>query len=153
MIKSARTKGSRPGFSMRSGARVQRAVLVAAAYAAAAACATAPQAASSIAVEVGEGEQVELWGVAAKRTGTGIHLTGNAKRRLAPGRPLDEHLHAETISPTGEVIETRDVAWNSVPSLRTRRSATFSTTFEERVGVEVERVRLTVIPGAVHFAD
>lgn len=116
-------------------------------------CATAPDSIAPVPVDIVQGKLVELWGVSAARTEAGLVVSGSVTRQRGPNRPFNEHLHAETISASGSVLEARDVPWNSVASLRTRHSATFRTTFDPSSGDEIVRVRLKVVAGAIHFED
>jgi hypothetical protein len=117
------------------------------------ACATASPSIGSVPVEIVQGELVELWGVSSTRTNAGVEVSGSVTRQRGPNRPFNEHLHAETISSSGAVLEAREVPWNSIASLRTRHSATFRTTFASSNGGAIARVRLKVVAGAVHFSD
>lgn len=81
-------------------------------------------------MEIVQGEMIELWGVTAERTESGVKIVGNAMRRQLPNRPFNEHLHTEAFDASGQVAETQDVPWNSIASLRTRRTATFNATFD-----------------------
>jgi hypothetical protein len=118
-----------------------------------AACATPSPSIGSVPVDIVQGELVELWGVSSTRTDTGVDVSGSVTRPRGPNKPFNEHLHAETISQSGAVLEARDVPWNSIASLRTRHSATFRTTFASPNGDAIARVRLKVVAGAVHFSD
>jgi hypothetical protein len=118
-----------------------------------AACATPSPSIGSVPVDIVQGELVELWGVSSTRTDRGVEVSGSVTRPAGPNRPFNEHLHAETINLSGTVLEARAVPWNSIASLRTRRSATFSTTFGSSNGGAIARVRLKVVAGAVHFSD
>ena len=116
-------------------------------------CATAPVSIAPVPVDIVQGKLVELWGVSSTRTDIGVDVSGSVTRPRGPNKPFNEHLHAETISQSGAVIEARDVPWNSIASLRTRHSATFRTTFASSNGDPIARVRLKVVAGAVHFSD
>jgi len=116
-------------------------------------CATAPVSIAPVPVDIVQGKLVELWGVSSTRTDTGVDVSGSVTRPAGPNRPFNEHLHAETISQSGAVLEARDVPWNSIASLRARHSATFRTTFASPNGDAIARVRLKVVAGAVHFSD
>ena len=118
-----------------------------------AACATPSPSIGSVPVDIVQGELVELWGVSSTRTDTGVDVSGSVTRPRGPNKPFNEHLHAETISQSGAILEAREVPWNSIASLRARRSATFRTTFASPNGDAIARVRLKVVAGAVHFSD
>lgn len=143
----------RSGFRARPGANALRAAFMAAAFTAVASCVTAPTGGVSIPVELGQGELVEVWGVSANRFQDGVRVNGSATRRFLPNRPFNEHLHVEAINGAGATVEERDVPWNSIVSLRTKRSATFDTTFATSNANDIARVRLKVVSGAVHFTD
>ena len=115
-----------------------------------ASCTTAPTLQSPVPVELAQGEMVELWGVSAGWTTDGVFVSGNAKKRLIPNRPLNEHLHAEAIGTDGRVLEPRDVAWNSIVSLRARNSASFQTKFDAHVSKSISRIRMAVVGGILH---
>ena len=116
-------------------------------------CATTPPSGVAVPFEVTQGELVELWGVSAVRSGKGVDVSGSVTRPRGPNRPFNEHLHAEAISPSNVVLEARDVPWNSITSLRVRHSATFTATFMSPDSETIARIRLKVVPGAVHFSD
>lgn len=117
------------------------------------ACATPAPSIGSVPVDIVQGELVELWGVSSARVTAGVEVRGSVTRPRGPNRPFNEHLHAETINESGAILEAREVPWNSIASLRTRHSATFSTTFASPNGDAIARVRLKVVAGAVHFSD
>lgn len=117
----------------------------------AASCASAPSVQNAVPVDLVQGEMIELWGVTASRTTEGLVVSGNAKQRLVPKNELlDEHLHAEAIGSDGRVLETRDVSWNSLASLRTRDRATFRTQFGTAMSAAISRVRMAVVSGRMH---
>lgn len=128
-------------------------LFAAVAFMGAASCVSAPAAGPSVPLEIVQGEMIELWGVTAQRTVSGVKVVGNAMRRQGPNKPFNEHLHAEALDASGQVAEAQDVPWNSIASLRARRTATFSTTFDTPSVGDVSRVRVKVVPGAVHFTD
>ena len=130
-----------------------RELIAAASLVLAASCASTPPIQGSIPVELVQGEMVELWGVSARQTTDGVAVSGNAQRRLTPNRPLNEHLHAEALGAGGQLLETRDVAWNSIVSLRTRKSASFRTEFGRDVSGEVASVRMIVKSGWPHVTN
>jgi hypothetical protein len=116
-----------------------------------ASCASAPSVQSAVSVDLVQGEMIELWGVTGWRTTDGLVVSGNAKQRLVPKNELlDEHLHAEAIGSDGQILETRDVSWNSLASLRTRDRATFRTHFDTAMSAAISRVRMAVVAGRVH---
>lgn len=119
----------------------------------AASCATPSPSEGTVPVEIVQGQLVKLWGVSSQRTDSGVEVSGSVTRPRGPNRPFNEHLHAEAINPSGDILEAQDVPWNSIASLRTRHSATFRTTFGSSNGDAIARVRLKVVTGAVHFSD
>jgi hypothetical protein len=119
----------------------------------AASCATPSSSEGTVPVEIVQGELVKLWGVSSQRTDGGVEVTGSVTRQRGPNGPFNEHLHAEAINPSGDILSAQDVPWNSIASLRTRHYATFRTTFGLSNGDAIARVRLKVVTGAVHFSD
>lgn len=115
-----------------------------------ASCASAPAPEFVVPVEVADGHLVHLWSVHAERAPEGVKVSGFAARRPTPNRIASEHLHAEAMSGDGRVLQFKSVPWNSVVSLRARKSASFNTVFELSGSEAIVRVRLTVVAGSVH---
>jgi hypothetical protein len=116
----------------------------------AAACASTSAPEESIRVDVAQGETIRLWSVAAVRTHQGAKVSGFASRRLRPNEPVNEHLHAEALTSEGRVSLFNAVPWNSLVSLRAKKSASFQTEFVAANAEPIASVRLSVVPGAVH---
>jgi hypothetical protein len=116
----------------------------------AASCATAPPPTDVVPVEIVQGKIVHLWSVSAARTLEGARVAGLASRRLTPNGPVNEHLHAEAMDSEGRVLMLTPVAWNSIISLRSKKSASFQTEFASTGAGSISHIRLSVIAGAVH---
>ena len=113
------------------------------------ACVTTPVNENIIPVDVVHGQSIRLWSVSAERTPGGTKVVGFAARRQTPNEPVNEHLHAEAIGADGQVLQFNSVPWNSIVSLRTKKSASFQTAFG-RESASLVRVRLSVVAGAIH---
>ncbi len=114
------------------------------------ACVTAPVTQSIIPVDVVQGHSIHLWSVSAQRTPEGAKVVGFAARRETRNEPVNEHLHAEAIGADGQVLQFTSVPWNSLVSLRSKKSASFQTEFPPEIAGVLVRVRLSVVAGAMH---
>lgn len=115
-----------------------------------AACASAPDARTSVPVEIVQGKLVRVWGTSAALVADGAKVTGYAKRRVAPNGAVNEHLHAEAVAQDGRLLESKDVRWNTEASVRVKASTSFQTTFGSMPIGEPSRIRLRVVEGPAH---
>ena len=113
------------------------------------ACVTTPVTENVIPIDLVQGESIHLWSVSAERTPGGTKVVGFAARRQTPNEPVNEHLHAEAIGADGQIVQFNSVRWNSIVSLRTRKSASFQTVFGPE-SASLVRVKLSVVAGAIH---
>lgn len=116
----------------------------------AASCASAPAPANVVPFEVVQGKIVHLWSVSAERGPTGIKVSGYAARRLTPNGPVSEHLHVDAIGGGGIVLQSKPVPWNSFVSLRSKKSTSFNTEFDDATAPVIASVRLAIVQGAIH---
>lgn len=107
------------------------------------ACVATPSAEKAISIDIVQGRNAHLWGVSAMRAPEGAKVVGFA------ANSQNEHLHAEAINDEGQVLQFIPVPWSSAPSLRSRKSASFQTSFGPQSS-SLTRVRLSLAPGTLH---
>lgn len=115
-----------------------------------ASCATAPRSENVVPIELVQGQTIHLWGVSAERTPDGVKVSGFAAREPKPNGPVNEHLHADAIGARDIVLQSNPVPWNSLASLRSKKTGSFSTKFDTDTAVALERIKLVVVAGAIH---
>lgn len=113
-------------------------------------CATGAPGSSGLPVTLVQGDQLKLWGAEASRIPDGVSVTAQVDRTALPRGPLREHVHAEALDASGQVLTVQDAAIYPLVALRGKGTARVSSTLQDHAEVDDLKVQLRVVEGAPH---
>lgn len=113
-------------------------------------CATGAPPSTGLPVTLVQGDQLKLWGVKASRIPDGVSVTAQVDRTALPRGPLREHVHAEALGASGQVLTVQDAVIYPLVALRGKGTARVSSTLPDHAEADSLKVQLRVVEGAPH---
>lgn len=115
-----------------------------------AACTTVTSSETLSPVQLVHGEQLQIWGVEARRDEQSVKLTGQVDRSALPRGPLRQHVHVEILDSAGVVVATQDAALYPFTALREMGTARLSATISGDALGAGGVLQLRVVDGVPH---